>query len=413
MNQMSLLRICVLICLILAGCDSSTMDRSIDETEPIVFNHELSIFPNTTLQNDLVVTGASEWGSLNGIALKKSGRDRRHTLTAGFIWLAVNQNGPRAAVPYFSHFPLAQQEYADDSTGFFVLTQDSLASTISNWPSDLGAPSQLDGSPLLMGDQMAWSVFRMAESNQSPVENLMLGMTVFIYNSGPESHYVFHRYDIQNKGDAPLVDLHIGYGADVDLSYQFDEANPECRPLSYYQNQTAFNRELQFNYFYFSQLPEDGDLPKYCYGLSQGFAVLPLSSPHSVGSNLLSSRIWRRGQTNTIYPEFAEGLLTTPESVMWALQGKSYLGDSMIDPTSGQPSLFAFTGDPVTQTGWLDERTDVRSMISFQPITLAPGEKTSFVVAYFWTESASMEQAIADLKSKNGYVRLNSQIWDY
>lgn len=47
----------------------------------------------------------------------------------------------------------------------------------------------------------------------------------------------------------------------------------------------------------------------------------------------------------------------------------------MINPTTGQPTRFAVSGDPTTMTGWVDAAaSDRRLMLSAGPFTMAPGD---------------------------------------
>lgn len=121
------------------------------------------------------------------------------------------------------------------------------------------------------------------------------------------------------------------------------------------------------------------------------------NNPNAIGSDILASRIWRRDANTTQNPDFSEDRMTSPEMVQFALHGRSVLGDPMFNPVTGKQTNFAFTGDPVTGTGWLEERHDGRSMISLQPITLSPGERASFTVVYFWLRESQKQSRDWDI----------------
>jgi len=57
------------------------------------------------------------------------------------------------------------------------------------------------------------------------------------------------------------------------------------------------------------------------------------------------------------------------------LKGISTTGNPMLDPTTGQATSYAFTGDPVAETGWLDvdTGTDTLLFLSSGPFSIAPG----------------------------------------
>ncbi len=52
-------------------------------------------------------------------------------------------------------------------------------------------------------------------------------------------------------------------------------------------------------------------------------------------------------------------------------------------------------------------------MISFRSMSLQPDETVSFVVAHFWTESASLELGLSELQRKHAVVSYNPLWWDY
>lgn len=85
----------------------------------------------------------------------------------------------------------------------------------------------------------------------------------------------------------------------------------------------------------------------------------------------------------------------------------------MIDPTTGEPTAFAFTGNPVTGTGWVDTRNEVRSLLSLAPISLAPCETVEFIVPIFTTISPSFEQGYEDLATLYDKVMSLRSTWDY
>ncbi len=54
----------------------------------------------------------------------------------------------------------------------------------------------------------------------------------------------------------------------------------------------------------------------------------------------------------------------------------------LIAPTTGEPTAFAFSGDPVTQTGWVDSGFgDRRFLLSSGPVTMAAGDTQEVTVA--------------------------------
>ncbi|NIV11610.1 MAG: hypothetical protein GWN62_10105, partial [Aliifodinibius sp.] len=90
----------------------------------------------------------------------------------------------------------------------------------------------------------------------------------------------------------------------------------------------------------------------------------------------------------------------------YALKGLSNFGDPMINPVTGNETKFAFTGDPITQTGWLDSiAIDVRSLLSSAPFTLAPGEKKIVSIVWIVESGQNLADALVNLKSKVDDIR--------
>jgi hypothetical protein len=86
----------------------------------------------------------------------------------------------------------------------------------------------------------------------------------------------------------------------------------------------------------------------------------------------------------------------------------------MINPVNNQESKFAFTGDPVTQTGWLDSSPlDVRSLLSSASFTLASGEKKRVSIVWVVEKGQDLSSALENLKSKVDDVRNNDHLWRF
>ena len=77
----------------------------------------------------------------------------------------------------------------------------------------------------------------------------------------------------------------------------------------------------------------------------------------------------------TAFTEYFNG--TDPSSAPETfnlLQGLNRDGSDVVDPTTGFPTRFRFSGDPVTSVGWVDEiPVDQRLMISSGSTVMAPG----------------------------------------
>ena len=108
--------------------------------------------------------------NINGVAVKSP-------LYAAGLWIGgkVNDEIRVATSEYFSEYvpgPMINGTFSADDTTYKVykLYAESLQtnpnSDYLNWPSDQGAPVDEQGRPLMRGEQMLWSVFNDADTNQ-------------------------------------------------------------------------------------------------------------------------------------------------------------------------------------------------------------------------------------------------------
>ena len=225
-----------------------------------------------------------------------------------------------------------------------------------------GAPAVTilgDGTLSIPGDQMLWCVFNDADPSRH--RNLLghtlpLGvevqLTAFAYAppaGGPADRTVFLHYKFVNKGANALEDLHIGLWSDPDLG-GFTDDLVGCDVAS------------GMGYVYNGAAVDD------VYG----------STPPSVGFDLLRGPLGPGGvplamAAFTKYPN--GGGPSSALETYNVLRGLNPSGSPMSDPTTGLPTTFAVSGDPVAGTGWLDTAPgDRRMLLSTGPVDLLPGQ---------------------------------------
>ncbi|MGB5872881.1 MAG: hypothetical protein WBH56_04110, partial [Bacteroidota bacterium] len=287
--------------------------------------------------------------------------------------------------------------------------EDTASADYVGWPGDLGAPyvdvnenGRWDPSvdrPRFYGDQQIWAVINdvndslHARQGATPPMGLEVQMLYYALNTPhPLENTMFIHWRILNKSDADYDSVYLGIFSDVDLGDANDDL-PGC------------DTTLALGYVY------NGDNDD---GTRQGYG----STPPAIGFLLLqgpvvpglpddSARIgdtWRRGNKNL-----------SPSSII--TPGKTCCFNQLIDPPDGSPryapiaydylrgmlgtvnqplyrpdgsvSLFWFSGDPVTGTGYLPENfplgpfppSDLRIMVNAGPFTLARGDTQEVVGA--------------------------------
>lgn len=409
-------RVGMLIWLILSSlaCDSAVVNEFDDGDLLAPDTLRLSPREAAIIDNGIVAVTAQRWGALASIIWHDDTGVRKSTISTSSIWLAANQNGPKSVTPPFSVSSVHPAIWENDSTGYLTVTPDSLEYEIPDWPFSLGAPADEFGRPVVYGDQMSWGAFVPNGPPGVALEGLMYGMSTYIYEGPPLNSYVFQRFDITNTSSSVIDDLHIGVFADIDINAFGKFLGTECESLDHHTDQSGYDPAIDLAYVYKSRIAGEEAIAEYCYGDVYGFAILPMTIPNGIGADKLASRIVRRGGAlSDLYQDYSESNLTTPETFLWALQGLSYDGSPMVDPTTNTQTKFAFSGDPVARTGWLDERHDVRNLVSLLPVTVSPGETVSLTIVWIFASGESLVDGFTRIKLKYSQVLARSDAWDF
>ncbi len=319
-----------------------------------------------------------------------------YVISLAGLWVGMQQNGePVGDITWAGEIP--HSNYTSTLNGnklgvYYVEAGGSYDAT--GWPSDYGAPATAGGSPAVHGDAMCWSALTSDTTLTSepifsePVKNIRITQTVYAYNRSSLQNVIFVRYEITNTGSNSMNGVYLGFYSDTDLG-----------DAQY--NRTGYDSARELTYTYQDSVNSSG------YSYATGFTFL--ETPGNAG--VTSHRIMRKD--NYINPDFGEYGFNMPKQILYALQGLSNSGKPMVNPTTGQNTLFAFTGDPVERTGWLDNKIDVRSMISSGPFNLAPNQTVKITVAWAVNGGADLFDAIGNLKNKIDLVRSDKSLWQF
>jgi len=310
------------------------------------------------------------------------------------LWIGMQQNGI-ASGNIIEDGTYPQSNYTTNwisqQGGVFMLDANNAYRT-TNWPIGLGAPVTTSGSPKVYGDEMCWSALTSDTTISTvtllsqPIRGLRVAEALYAYTRSDLEDVVFIRYDITNLTMTTWNNVYIGFYSDTDLGNAV-------------ANKTGYDSTRSLSYTY-ENIPIDS-LHRYV----TGFTFLQL--PKNVGTR--THRIMRKN--NYIDPDFGEHTFTSPNQILYALQGLSNSGLPMTNPTTGQQTLFAFTGDPVTGAGWLDTPVDVRSLLASAPFSINSGETVTVTVAGAVSDGVSLADALNKLKSEIDQVRTNITLW--
>jgi hypothetical protein len=215
--------------------------------------------------------------------------------------------------------------------------------------------------------------------------------TIYGYNpgSGELENTVFFVYKILNKGNHTWENAYITIWADPDIGYYMDDFTgvDGGRSLGYFYNADNFDEPSDGN-------PGYGTLPP-----ALGIDILRgafLSTP-------IQAFAYYTGIGGT-YPNYDP---RNAEEAYNYMQGIRADGSEYIDPTTGLPTHFPLSGDPVNVTGWIDQDpADRRMMLSTGPITLKPGESREVIAALIMAQGTDNINSITALRNASDAVQL-------
>lgn len=280
---------------------------------------------------------------------------------------------------------LSQDASLEQSSASAIRTQYELDWT--NWPAQFGAPyddknsngtyeATIDVPGVPGADQTIWFVAN--DLNVSRTQNLYgalpLGVemqaTFWAYaQSGALGNMFFRKYKLINKSNTPFNEMYVSMWSDVDLGNSGDDFTGCDVDLS-----------LSFTYNANATDPTYSPLPPPAVGFDffQGPEVNGVPLP------MTAHYYFARGDPNITDP--TQGSLEGSNQFYNFFQGKiGKTGEVFIDPTTGQPTTFALSGDPIAKTGWLDGQLlpsgDRRQGMASGPFTMMPGDEQEIVVA--------------------------------
>jgi hypothetical protein len=393
----------ILFVSLLAGCEGLTVE-GIDVSPQ---THPLKADSLVTLQvNDFTLT-VDRSGQLSEgyvFTLDRSGQlsegyiSNTHILFRAGLWLGTIQQGQiQGSICWDGTYPSSNYtaKWGNKNIGVYYIDPTTVASAGEPWPTDYGFPMINQGQPRVYGDGMCWSALGPDTSVTSvpilsnPVRNVLVTEAVYGYKRADLRTVAFVRYDVTNLGNE-VLQCYAGFYSDTDLGDA--------------ENSTGYDSSRGLSYTY-----ENPSSPFINW--TTGFTALETPRNGATEVGILSHRIMRKN--NYINPEFGEYGFTSPQQILWALQGLDNNGRPLINPITNMPTKFAFTGDPVDSTGWLDVQVDVRSMITMGPFPLLPDQTQTITIVWIVGEGSSLSDALNKLKKKTDDIRREQELWKY
>ncbi len=280
----------------------------------------------------------------------------------------------------------------------------------SEWPAADGAPLDAAGNPLILGDQTLWFVMNDANSylHEMTYNTLPLKIEVqvlawaFDEETTPLGKTVFIQYTLINKNVATIEDAYIGLFVDADLG----DANDD---------KTACDTTLNLSYNYNEK---DNDaiygiaVPAVGVCLLQGPTVTATRDlAPQAGQDLIFDVSPLQITSNSVYycghERFREPAYSADgaQRLYGNFLGCDYFGDPTVNPVTGQPNKFMNCGDPILNTGWLDNFCgDTRFMQGCGAFDLAPQDTQRVVYAVIIGHDANRLSSVLDLRKNTSYV---------
>ena len=280
------------------------------------------------------------------------------------------------------------------------------------WPVNQGAYVNNNGTPFFLGTQTMFYSFTDAyphESGTTSIQSLkaQILQTNWCYTNLGLRDVNFIEYRVINRSNTPWVDTYLAFWTDDDLGDALDDA-VGCDTL----------RNLGFTYNANKNDPQYG------------------GAPPAVGTKLLRSPIISTGNNNDTVryysPPGSQNLITkvgykysslnifntynnsAPQpsdplnnrETYRVISGYWRLGDSWINPVTNQPTKSAYSGDPVTGTGWnMTGGGDRRYVQSFGPFNMNPNDTQSIIIAQVIARGSSNLNSITQLRNLSDYVQ--------
>ncbi|MFH1688212.1 MAG: hypothetical protein ABIE70_11915 [bacterium] len=276
-----------------------------------------------------------------------------------------------------------------------------------DWPVDDGAPVDEDGKPVMLGDEMLWSVYNDMDPERHVGTmgtvgrglGLEVKQTFFAFDRvGALSNVVFARFQIYNKGGKDLDSVMISVWSDPDLGDASDDF-------------VGCDTSLSLGFCY--NEGEDSEYgiapPAVGYDFFQGPLV-------ETGDDADTAKMWGvdwvgyKNMGMTSFNKYINGTDPDTPAKTWAyMNGLDASQDPIgpvIDPITGLPTKFYGTGDPVAGTGFLDANSDDRRwMQTTGPFDLGPGDSTEILVAILCGQGTSELTSITELKAVDDFAQ--------
>lgn len=291
----------------------------------------------------------------------------------------------------------------------------------AEWPASMGAPMGEGNVPYFYGaSQMFWvmnDLNPVAARAHNGCDPMGLEMRCLLYAPWPgdaRDQTLMLQVTYINQGKDSIRDAYAGYFADADLRDGLNDlpGSDSTRAMVY-----VYQGSVQ---------PQEEGMPA-----AFGIAMLQTPAVASAGDSARWFAGWKSGVRNipvtaAVAPfkqqttPLREPGLGHDDTRQWLalMQGQGQAVEA-VNPRTGTPSRFWFSGDPESRVGWLPAdgirvsdgtamaqgMADQRLLISAGPFDLAPGDTQQVTYAFIAARGATPEAAVRDLRDRAEFLR--------
>jgi hypothetical protein len=297
---------------------------------------------------------------------------------------------------------------------------DTTSDDYLNWPVDQGAYLNQNSKPYLSGNQSMWLVYTdgYPESHinlagyTAPLKAQILNYNWSYNQNNFLKDVIFSEYRIINRSNKVWDSTFFSFWSDDDVGTASNCA-AGCDTTM----------DLGFVYKFTPTDPVYGDTPPaVSYLLLKGPSVYtgntsdtltyyqPPGSQNKIQKigykniGMISFNVYYNGDPNMGDPR---NYRETWNSLRGLIPQS---GNPHINPLTGNSTPYIYSGDPESQTGWLQSHgNNLRQMVTVGPITMQPGDTQTLVIAQIVAQGVNHRNSVTLLKE---YAQTTKQIYD-
>lgn len=287
-----------------------------------------------------------------------------------------------------------------------------------HWPNALlgnsnqGAPVYFDTlanswKPLDFGEQtMFYSYtdnYDLLHSDFTPPLKADIKQLNYAFNvTGAMANTIYSQYTIINRSSQQWNSTYITFWTDDDLGDPFDDKTGCDTVLDIGFTYNGDNFDTSYG----------ADPPAVSFNLVKGPIVFTGNNNDTAFICKGKTKIVKVGYRQagmSVFNIYAYGADPTyPMDFYHYMEGFDINGGPLINPVTGKRTKFVFSGDPETNTGWIQNNmTDMRFLISVGPITMNPGDTQIIVIAQVVARGTSNVNSVTLLKQYAQVVKQN------